>query len=411
MGTITTTDGTQIYFKDWGAGQPVVFSHGWPLSGDAWDDQMLFLAGQGYRCIAHDRRGHGRSSQPWSGNDMDTYADDLAALVRALDLRDAVHVGHSTGGGEVARYIGRHGTGRVAWGAALIALAGAIGAGVAMRPVPDTSAAIDPALPSTAAGTPAPPRLAPLPASPAFPAADAALRERMHRAAAVTHAADRDGIAARLDVLVAAATRAAAANRPAVEQTQGLAWATEPQHLRAIDAPERMNGDFARYYADWTRFPDPAREIRELAEATFRRARLATALRQLDTAFALAPDDPATLVQYTRYALQNRQTDLADVISLMGLGRSDTTQFRGALWLLRGALGALANQPAQDVLGALWLAQAYFGEPQTYCELLQRLVETHGAPLRQPVDEVLLRLQSIRESPPVACQRQSAAKV
>ena len=300
---------------------------------------------------------------------------------------------------------------RVAWGAALIALAGAIGAGVAMRPVPDTSAAIDPALPSTAAGTPAPPRLAPLPASPAFPAADAALRERMHRAAAVTHAADRDGIAARLDVLVAAATRAAAANRPAVEQTQGLAWATEPQHLRAIDAPERMNGDFARYYADWTRFPDPAREIRELAEATFRRARLATALRQLDTAFALAPDDPATLVQYTRYALQNRQTDLADVISLMGLGRSDTTQFRGALWLLRGALGALANQPAQDVLGALWLAQAYFGEPQTYCELLQRLVETHGAPLRQPVDEVLLRLQSIRESPPVACQRQSAAKV
>ena len=114
MGTITTADGTQIYFKDWGAGQPVVFSHGWPLSGDAWDDQMLFLAGQGYRCIAHDRRGHGRSSQPWSGNDMDTYADDLAALVRALDLRDAVHVGHSTGGGEVARYIGRHGTGRVA---------------------------------------------------------------------------------------------------------------------------------------------------------------------------------------------------------------------------------------------------------------------------------------------------------
>lgn len=304
----------------------------------------------------------------------------------------------------------------VAWrlvvgGAVVVALAGAIGAGVARRAVPDTPAAAVADLPPTGTGTTAPPRLAPLPAGPAFPAADAALRERMRRAAAVTHAADRDGIAARLDVLVAAATRAAATNRPAVEQTQGLAWATEPPHLRAIDAPARMNGDFARYYADWTRFPDPAREIRELAEATFRRARLATALRQLDTAFALAPDDPATLVQYTRYALQNRQTDLADVISLMGLSHSDTTQFRGALWLLRGALGALANQPAQDVLGALWLAQAYFGEPQTYCELLQRLVETHGAPLRQPVDEVLLRLQSTRESPPVACQRQSAAKV
>jgi non-heme chloroperoxidase len=114
MSTITTNDGTQIYYKDWGSGPPVVFSHGWPLSADAWEDQMLFLAERGYRCIAHDRRGHGRSSQPWNGNEMDTYADDVAALVESLDLKEAIHVGHSTGGGEVARYIGRHGTHRVA---------------------------------------------------------------------------------------------------------------------------------------------------------------------------------------------------------------------------------------------------------------------------------------------------------
>jgi non-heme chloroperoxidase len=114
MPFITTKDNTQIYYKEWGTGQPIVFSHGWPLSGDAFEDQMYFLASHGYRCIAHDRRGHGRSSQPWQGNDMDTYADDLAALTEKLDLQKAIHVGHSTGGGEVARYIGRHGTRRVA---------------------------------------------------------------------------------------------------------------------------------------------------------------------------------------------------------------------------------------------------------------------------------------------------------
>ncbi len=112
--TITTKDGTTIFYKDWGTGQPVVFSHGWPLTADAWDDQTFFLASRGYRAIAHDRRGGGRSSQPWDGNDMDHYADDLAALIDTLDLHEAVLVGHSTGGGEVARYIGRHGTSRLA---------------------------------------------------------------------------------------------------------------------------------------------------------------------------------------------------------------------------------------------------------------------------------------------------------
>lgn len=119
MSTITTRDGTLIFYKDWGRGRPVVFSHGWPLTADAWEDQMMFLADHGFRAIAHDRRGHGRSGQPWHGNNMDTYADDLADLVRTLDLTGAIHIGHSTGGGEVTRYIGRHGTERVA-GAVLI---------------------------------------------------------------------------------------------------------------------------------------------------------------------------------------------------------------------------------------------------------------------------------------------------
>lgn len=116
MNTVTTKDGTQIYFKDWGpkSGQPIVFCHGWPLSSDSWESQMLFLGGQGYRCIAHDRRGHGRSSQPWQGNDMDTYADDMEVVLDSLNIKNAVLVGFSTGGGEVARYIGRHGTKRVA---------------------------------------------------------------------------------------------------------------------------------------------------------------------------------------------------------------------------------------------------------------------------------------------------------
>jgi len=118
MSTITTKDGTTIFYKDWGKGQPIVFSHGWPLTADDWDAQMLFFGQQGFRVIAHDRRGHGRSSQTWDGNDMDTYADDLAALTDKLDLKDAIHIGHSTGGGEVARYIGRHGTKRV--GAAIL---------------------------------------------------------------------------------------------------------------------------------------------------------------------------------------------------------------------------------------------------------------------------------------------------
>ena len=114
MSTITTKDGTELYYKDWGAGPPVVFSHGWPLSSDSWESQMFFLASKGYRCIAHDRRGHGRSSQPSEGNEMNTYADDLAALLEKLDLKKAVLIGFSTGGGEVARYIGRHGTPRLA---------------------------------------------------------------------------------------------------------------------------------------------------------------------------------------------------------------------------------------------------------------------------------------------------------
>ncbi len=114
MSTITTTDGTRLFYKDWSEGQPVVFSHGWPLSSDAWDDQMLFFGQYGYRVVAHDRRSHGRSDQTWDGNNMDQYADDLAELIDTLDLKDIVLIGHSAGGGEVARYIGRHGTSRVA---------------------------------------------------------------------------------------------------------------------------------------------------------------------------------------------------------------------------------------------------------------------------------------------------------
>ncbi len=121
-GFVTTQDGTQIFYKDWGTGQPIVFSHGWPLNADVWDDQSMFVASNGFRAIAHDRRGHGRSAQPWTGNDMDTYADDLATLIESLDLRDVILVGHSTGGGEVTRYVGRHGTDRVA----KIVLVGAI---------------------------------------------------------------------------------------------------------------------------------------------------------------------------------------------------------------------------------------------------------------------------------------------
>src|SRR5262245_42726430 len=126
MPTITTKDGTDIYYKDWGKGQPIVFSHGWPLSSDEWDPQMYFFASRDFRCIAHDRRGHGRSSQTWYGADMDTYADDLMDLVEKLDLKNAIHVGHSTGGGEVTRYIGRHGAGRAKGRIAKAALIGAV---------------------------------------------------------------------------------------------------------------------------------------------------------------------------------------------------------------------------------------------------------------------------------------------
>src|SRR5512141_1764028 len=122
MSTITTKDDTRIYYKDWSTGQPVVFSHGWPLSADSWEAQMVFLSSNGYRCIAHDRRGHGRSSQPWSGNAMDTYADDLSELIETLNLKGAVLIGFSAGGGEVARYIGRHGTKRVAKAALISAV-------------------------------------------------------------------------------------------------------------------------------------------------------------------------------------------------------------------------------------------------------------------------------------------------
>ena len=126
MSTITTKDGAQIFYKDWGSGQPIVFSHGWPLSAEDWDAQLIFFASRGFRCIAHDRRGHGRSTQTWDGNEMDTYADDLVSLTEKLDLRNAIHVGHSTGGGEVARYIGRHGAGRAKGRVAKAVLVGAV---------------------------------------------------------------------------------------------------------------------------------------------------------------------------------------------------------------------------------------------------------------------------------------------
>jgi len=126
MSTITSKDGAQIFYKDWGTGRPIVFSHGWPLSADDWDAQMFYFASRGFRCIAHDRRGHGRSTQTWQGNEMDTYADDLLALTEQLDLKNAIHVGHSTGGGEVARYIGRHGSGRAKGRVARAVLIGAV---------------------------------------------------------------------------------------------------------------------------------------------------------------------------------------------------------------------------------------------------------------------------------------------
>jgi non-heme chloroperoxidase len=155
MGRITTSDGTRIWYKDWGSGQPVVFSHGWPLSGDAWDDQAFLVASNGFRAIAHDRRGHGRSSQPWDGNDLDTYADDLAALIESLDLHDVVLVGHSPGGGEATRYMGRHGTARVAKAVLLTAIpplmlrAGANPGGLPVESSTPSGRASSPTSPST----------------------------------------------------------------------------------------------------------------------------------------------------------------------------------------------------------------------------------------------------------------------
>src|SRR2546426_11579082 len=141
MSKVTTKDGTQIYYKDWGEGQPVVFSHGWPLSADDWDTQMMFFLNHGYRVIAHDRRGHGRSSQPGDGHDMDHYADDLAELTADLDLKNAIHVGHSTGGGEVTHYIARHGESRVAMAALLLAGGPPMG-GMSAHPVGCTEKAL-----------------------------------------------------------------------------------------------------------------------------------------------------------------------------------------------------------------------------------------------------------------------------